>query len=197
MIVLASASGQRKNLLKQIGIDPYVLSVPTPEKFVGSDVHAEIQSIARCKVEAALPHIETARALSTEKSVWAIGADTIILIEEQILGKPGNPIDAAEMIGRLSGRTHSVITGVCVWHTQGGRHLTDVCETKVEFAKLSQETVNWYVSTGEWNGAAGGYRIQGSGACIVEAIHGSYSNVVGLPLETLYGMLGKLNYRLR
>ncbi|MAG13108.1 MAG: septum formation protein Maf [Spirochaetales bacterium] len=196
MIILASASKQRCRLLTQIGIEPYVFSVPIDEHFDGIDLASEIQTVAERKVDAVAAKVRAEKHLS-KSDHWIVGADTVILHDHQIYGKPKNAEDAVAMIKMHSGKTHDVMTGICVRHFFTDRTVSAVCETTVEFSDLSQDTVNWYVSTGEWRDAAGGYRIQGRGACLVRAIHGSYSNVVGLPLELIYGMLRELDYRFR
>ena len=197
MIILASESKQRRDLLRQIGIEPLVLSAHSIEQFQGEDISKEIQELAKCKVQAVLPLIPGHDKPIVDENIWAIGADTIILHKDQIYGKPLSQNHASEMLHELSGIIHRVFTGVCTWNISTGEYLTEVCETKVAFRNLDPETIKWYISTGEWRGAAGSYRIQGRGACIVDAIYGSYSNVVGLPLEILYGMLVKLHYRFR
>lgn len=117
-----------------------------------------------------------------------IGADTLVAVDGQILGKPADPKDAAEMLRRLSGRRHQVYTGVTLYHHSQGRtrqHTFHEC-TQVWFYSMTEEEISWYISTGEPMDKAGAYGIQGLGSRFVKAIEGDYSNVVGLPVARLY-----------
>lgn len=118
-----------------------------------------------------------------------LGCDTCIQLEGAILGKPRDARQAAEFLQRLSGREHRVISGLCVVDVRTGSvHETSV-ESAVRVRRLSSGDLRAYLHSGEWAGAAGGYRVQGKGARLIECIRGSHSNVVGLPLEALYGIL--------
>ena len=113
---------------------------------------------------------------------WVIGADTIVLIDGLILGKPDSKQHAVEMLNRLSGQTHQVITGFCICSKSSGKHIVDSVETDVTFKNLSAREIEWYTHTSEPFDKAGAYAIQGLGTFLVKSIHGSYSNVVGLPV---------------
>ena len=113
---------------------------------------------------------------------WVIGADTIVCIGNQILGKPDSKNDARKMLMRLSGKLHQVYTGYCICCRQKDLLFTDAVKTDVRFKKLSDPEIEWYIHTGEPFDKAGGYGIQGVGAFLVKSIKGSYTNVVGLPV---------------
>ena len=126
---------------------------------------------------------------------WGIAADTLVEGPAGLLGKPAGAEEAVVMISALSGRTHAVHTSVAV-HAPGGEIRSVRHTTKVTFRMLSAREVDAYVRTGEWQGAAGGYRIQGVGAVLVERIDGLWSTVVGLPLGPLFGILSGMSYPL-
>lgn len=119
-----------------------------------------------------------------------LGADTLVVVDREILGKPSHPSEARRMLHRLSGREHRVVTGVAL--CAAGGDLIDAARssTTVVFRKLSRSEIDWYVATGEPLDKAGAYGIQGGAALFVTRIRGSYSNVVGLPLELVCRMLG-------
>ena len=198
MIVLASSSPQRKLLLEQIGISPFVIPSDIPESLGGAVIVDAIRELAFQKAKAIIPKVPP----NATPPLWIIGADTVILHSEIVMGKPENRAHAKQMINILSGTTHSVLTGVCVCLCDATKDsslkiissTTKVSDTKVTFRELENEDICWYLSTGEWDGAAGSYRIQGKGACLVSGLNGSYSNVVGLPLELIYGMLSQLGF---
>jgi septum formation protein len=119
-----------------------------------------------------------------------LGADTIVIIDNEVLGKPADAADARRMLGLLSGRTHTVLTAVCLVNpsAESGRVQTSVARTRVEFAPLSEAEIAWYVTSGEPADKAGAYAIQGLASRFVTRIDGSYSNVVGLPVAVVYDM---------
>ena len=121
-----------------------------------------------------------------------VGADTIVVLGDKIIGKAMNDQEAAEMLGVLQGRAHRVLTGLAVVDASSKRMETDVVETHVTFQPLSEEEIARYVATGEPLGKAGGYAVQGIGAVIVEEVHGCFYNVVGLPLYGLSVLLEKM-----
>ena len=113
-----------------------------------------------------------------------LGADTIVAVDGDILGKPRDAAQAREYLGRLTGRRHEVVGAIAL--AGGGKILAaDVVVTSVDFRRVDQATLDWYVGTGEWEGRAGGYAIQGRGAALVAGIEGDYLNIVGLPLARL------------
>lgn len=125
----------------------------------------------------------------------AVTADTIVVAGDQILGKPRDPADASQMLSRLSGREHAVITGLCVYAQLEGRSETfSAAEmTQVEFASLSSAQIDWYVATGEPLDKAGAYGIQGYGSALVKSLSGCYYNVMGLPIHRLLELFSEVN----
>jgi septum formation protein len=202
MVLLASASPQRHDLLRQIGIEPVVIPSDVPEPVDPDDVYGSLKLLASQKASASIAKLIAGSTTQLVGPIWAIGADTVIHYQGRILGKVGSESEAAEVLRTLAGTSHSVLTGVSVQRLDpNGSDLESaeppvvaVARTSVRFRELSTKELAWYVSTGEWQGAAGAYRIQKRGACIVEAIEGSHSNVVGLPIELIYGILCKLGF---
>jgi septum formation protein len=124
-----------------------------------------------------------ARDISEQYSdSWVIGADTIVFIDGNILGKPDSRVEARSMLARLSGKTHQVLTGYCICCHRIGRLFSDVVKTEVHFKKLTAREIDWYINSGEPFDKAGAYAIQGIGTFLVRRINGSYTNVVGLPV---------------
>lgn len=126
-----------------------------------------------------------------------LAADTIVVIDGEMLGKPRDPGDARRMLRRIAGRRHEVLTGVALHDAASGRRAAAVASSQVEMARMSDEEIAWYVSTGEPLDKAGAYAVQGLGALFVESIHGNYTNVVGLPLPATYRLFAELGYALR
>ena len=121
-----------------------------------------------------------------------IGADTIVALDEEILGKPRNKHDARRMLELLAGREHAVITGYSVVKVAEGKKTSGFAETRVKISPLAERAITWYINTGEPFDKAGGYAIQGKGAFMVEWIAGSYTNVVGLPLYQVIRLLKEM-----
>jgi septum formation protein len=119
-----------------------------------------------------------------------LGADTTVVIRGETLTKPADAADAARMLRLLSGRSHDVLTGVCLVHL--GRRLVHVESTRVQMAHLGETEIAWYISTGEPLDKAGAYAIQGLASRFIEGVQGSYSNVVGLPISSVYELLKEL-----
>lgn len=129
-------------------------------------------------------------AAASHSAAVVLGADTTVVIRGEALAKPANADDAMRMLKLLSGRTHEVLTGVCV--CSGSRRLMHVESTRVRMAQMSDAEMAWYVSTGEPFDKAGGYAVQGLASRFIEGIDGSYSNVVGLPISSVYELLKQL-----
>lgn len=125
---------------------------------------------------------------------WILAADTMVLLDNELLGKPENYEEAVAYLQRLQGRTHQVITGLALFNGRLMYTASRSSVTNVTFAPMSAEEIDWYVGTGEWHGAAGGYRIQGLASCFISKIEGTNSNVVGLPISELYDMLKEQGY---
>ena len=181
-VILASASPRRQALLQQIGITPLVCPADFAE---GSGTASQAQEVA---LHNASGKCAVAAKMGDELPV--IAADTIVVIDNVILGKPQDAAAAKAMLQRLSGRTHQVMTGVAVRYK--GQQLSKVCITDVSFRQLTAEEIDAYIAIGEPMDKAGAYGIQGRGAVLVEKINGCYNNVVGLPLSLLYLMMQRL-----
>mgnify|MGYP002278623420 CR=1 FL=1 len=180
-LVLASASPRRAELLMQIGV-PFSSAATSVEERRHPDESPEayVLRLAQEKSRAGL-------ALQDKPGTWSLGADTLGVVDDEILEKPRDFTDFARMMRLMSGREHSVLTAICL--TGAAQSFSEVVETRVRFRALDRTLIEGYWNTGEPDDKAGGYGIQGMGALLVESIHGSYSNVVGLPLETLGGFL--------
>jgi len=131
-----------------------------------------------------------ASGFSRTSELLVLGADTAVVIGSEILGKPRDVEDAARMLRLLSGRTHEVMTGVCLVNT--GRRVSHVEISDVTFARLTEDQIAWYVSSGEGRDKAGGYAIQGLASRFIPRIEGSYSNVVGLPIALVDDLIHRL-----
>jgi septum formation protein len=184
-IILASASPRRSELLKELGITFDVIPgkaeeiAPahlTPREVCQVNAHRKARVVARAQPEALV-----------------IGADTIVCLRRKIFGKPRNEAEARRMLEALSGRTHEVITGVCLMHIAARREKLFAVSTTVVFRRLTAKAIREYVKTVHTLDKAGAYAIQERGDVIVEKISGSYSNVVGLPLERLHEELREWN----
>lgn len=174
LIILASASPRRSELLDSAGIRFDVVPGHIDEtQLPGEEPVAHVLRLAKEKAK------EVARR---EDGRWFIGADTIVLCDGEIMGKPRDDADAVRMLKKLSGRAHEVVTGYAVYDRQADRLLTDAVSTAVVFKELTDAEITAYVSTGCPLDKAGAYAIQGGAAHMVRRIEGSYTNVVGLPL---------------
>jgi septum formation protein len=179
-LVLASASPRRRELLAQIGVTFTVQAAAIDETpRPGETPEDYVLRVAREKAEAV--------AATLSGAVAVLAADTSVVIDDDVLGKPRDHFDALAMLARLSGRTHEVITAVCLLGPQWRRQLS--VTTRVTFATLDRELCEAYLATAEPWDKAGAYGIQGLGSVLVEGIEGSYSNVVGLPLAQTWRLL--------
>jgi septum formation protein len=181
-LVLASASPRRRELLAQAGFTFDVISADVPEvRKPGEDPIHFVTRLAREKAEAVLA------SHPVTPDTMILGADTIVLVDDEVLGKPQDAADAARMLRLLSGQTHQVITGVCLAKGRERQRAAEV--TFVRFATLSDDEIAEYVATGEPLDKAGAYAIQGRAGRWVPRIHGCYFNVVGLPLALVSSMI--------
>jgi septum formation protein len=182
-LVLASGSPRRKRLLESVGLRFQVESSRVSEEGepAGPDPVKSAENWA----------LKKARAVSLQfPESWVLSADTIVVLDKESFGKPAGAGDARRMLERLSGRTHEVITGVCLVRDAPAFCRAGSVVTQVTFKELSGSEIRAYIATGEPLDKAGAYGIQGRGACLVRSIAGSYTNVVGLPLcETLEWLL--------
>ncbi len=172
---LASVSPRRRELLQQLGYRFVLLRVDVDESpLAGEEAAALALRLAVCKAG------EGARRVAATSPLPVLGADTVVAVDGRVLGKPATRDEALQMLGLLSGRTHSVLTAVAL--VVGGRTSTVCSETRVSFRTLTAAEMLRYWDSGEPRDKAGGYAIQGFGAVFVQRIEGSYSGVVGLPL---------------
>jgi septum formation protein len=178
-LILASRSPQRRAILEQLGVD-FRVEAPGIEELTKGEPRRIVAENARRKARA---------AARTEERV--LGADTAVVLDGRVFGKPRDRAEAETFLRRLSGRTHEVMTGIAVWEPDGAEK-TDVAVTKVRFRRLEQSILDWYLATGEWEERAGAYAIQGKGAALVEEIEGDYWNVVGLPVPLLLRLVPDL-----
>ena len=185
-IVLASGSPRRRELLKSLGLEFEVYKPDVDESIIDGESPSELcERLSRLKAQAGAEKFPDA---------LVIAADTIVVIDDLILGKPKDRDDAFNMLKRLQGKWHEVITGITVCMKQ--KILSHDEHTRVKFRELSDSEIRAYVSTGECDDKAGAYAVQGYGSLLVERIEGDYFNVVGLPLCRLGMMLSVFGIRL-
>lgn len=173
-IILASQSPRRRYLLERAGVrfsvipskfDESAVSISPPDDYVRSLATEKARDIARSYPDS-----------------WVIGADTAVVVGNRVLGKPASAAEARDMLLRLSGRTHQVLTGFCVCRRSDAKLFADTVCTDVQIKTLASTEIDWYIQTGEPFDKAGAYAIQGIGTFLVKRINGSYTNVVGLPV---------------
>lgn len=175
-LILASASPRRKRLLSQVGL-PFrsVVSQANEEGIMGDPT----------QLSRRLAEKKACQVYAKNKGLWVLGADTVVAVNNDILGKPEDNEKARGMLALLSGKEHRVITGMCILDPSGHVAHCQAVTTLVRFIELTEQQIEAYISTGEPYGKAGSYAIQGVGAFMVESLSGSYTNVVGLPLCAL------------
>lgn len=180
-MILASGSPQRRAILEQLGIpfevvvpDVHELTTGHPEELVLENAYRKASAVA-------------GGPLTTSNAEAILGVDTVVALGDDVYGKPDDREHAAATLRALGGRSHRVLSGVCV--IERGLARTAAAVTTVHFRILSEQTLGWYLDTNEWQGRAGGYAIQGRGAVLVDSIEGDYLNVVGLPVGTLVDLL--------
>ena len=175
MLHLASRSPRRAELLARLGLDFGVIDLDIPERQGASEAaHEYVRRVAREKAGAGLLEVVAV------PNVVVLGADTEVTLDDRVFGKPADAIDAADMLRTLSGRTHEVITAVSL--ISAGRETQAVSTSQVRVAAMSDADIASYLATGEWEGKAGAYAIQGRFQAHIEHLSGSYSGVMGLPL---------------
>jgi septum formation protein len=184
LLILASASPRRQELLSSAGISFEVLPSEVDEGFQEGEPPEEyVVRLARRKA---------AKAGERHKDRWVLAADTVVVIDGRILGKPGDRQEAEKMLGVLSDQEHRVITGFCLLRGDSGKSREGTVTTRVRFKRLSSREIEWYLDTGEPFDKAGAYAIQGKAAFMVKEIRGSYTNVVGLPLTEVIEALQEM-----
>ena len=184
-LVLASGSPRRRELLEGLGLRFTVRPVDLDESPLPDESPRDY--VLRLAVEKAAARVQPGELV--------LAADTTVVVDGEILGKPRDEGDARRMLRLLSGREHSVLTGIALQGSSG--KAAEVDETLVRFAPLSAAEIEWYVATGEPRDKAGAYAIQGLASLFVEAVEGSWSNVVGLPIPRTYRLFARLGYDLK
>jgi septum formation protein len=183
-IILASSSPRRISLLRMLGVGFETVPTAIPEEM--REGEPPVEFVRRIAGEKAL------KAAGEDGADFVIAADTVVVIDGKLLGKPVDDRDARRMLKMLSGRTHKVITAIAIYKREKRELFVDSEETFVRFAVLSPAEINWYLKTGEPQDKAGAYGIQGRGAAFIERIEGCYTNVVGLPLPLLFRLAKRL-----
>lgn len=181
-IILASGSPRRRLLLEQLGLEFTIHVSDVDESFNPEDPPEHIvQELAQKKADVIAPRFHDS---------LTIAADTIVVLDKKILGKPVDRDDATQMLAALSGRKHDVYTGIALQHPASNRKVTSYASTRVRFAEMTRQEIESYVSSGSPMDKAGSYGIQDDqGALYISGIEGDYYNVVGLPIYTLYSVL--------
>ncbi|MBI2820537.1 MAG: septum formation inhibitor Maf [Acidobacteria bacterium] len=199
-LILASTSPRRKELLAAAGIEFDVMpSIIEERQGEREPAEAFVRRIAREKA------LDVLSRLPSDSPQTVLGADTVVLVNGQTLGKPASVDDAAAMLRMLSGRKHQVLTAVCLLHSPASSSIRTrkqsedirIASTTVKFSPLAEEEIMEYVATGEPFDKAGAYAIQGRASRFVESIAGCYFNVVGLPVSLVYQMLTEMEYTLK
>lgn len=190
-IILASSSPRRQDTLKMLGIPFQVIMPNIDENVAKASVGTEElpELLAREKIAAVL------HTLSAERKIaWVLGVDTIVVKGNKIYGKPENQEEAIKFLHDFQGASHNVITTLVLYNGRKKSYAVKTAKTKVTFLPMTDEEIQWYVDTGEWHGAAGGYRIQSLASIFISKIEGSQSCVVGLPISELYSTLKEQGY---
>jgi septum formation protein len=178
-LILASRSPQRRAILEQLGV-AFRVEAPDVEELTGGDPRRLVRENALRKARAVEAHRDR-----------VLGADTAVVLDGRVFGKPGDEAEAETFLRRLSGRTHEVMSGIALREPDGAER-SDVAVTRVRFRRLEAPDLAWYLAAGEWRERAGAYAIQGRGAALVEEIEGDYWNVVGLPVAALLRLVPDL-----
>lgn len=188
-LILASASPRRLDLLRQVGL--------AVDEILPADIDESVRPRELPRTLAARLADGKAEAVAALRpDAYVLGADTVVAVGRRILGKAETPAEAAKFLALLSGRSHRVMSGVCVI-APGGRRASRVVVTSVAVKRLSDTDIADYIAGDEWHGKAGAYAIQGLAARFVRAINGSYTNIVGLPVFETVHMLAGLGYPVR
>jgi septum formation protein len=173
-LILASASPRRQELLRSVGLKFKIIPAHINENgLAGEGPRQHVKRLAR----------EKAMVIAKKyPEAWVLGADTIVVIDGIVLGKPENKTQARKMLQKLSGCEHKVFTGFTIAHVAAEIYRTKVIQSAVQFKTISPKEMDWYVASDEPYDKAGGYAVQGQGAFFIKSIRGSYTNVIGLPL---------------
>ena len=189
-IVLASSSPRRQEILKLLDI-PFVVNPANIDETIPPDIELSKASeyLASRKVDAVIHSYP-----ADQEIPWILGADTTILFDHTIYGKPSSQDEAFSFLKKLQGNTHEVITSLALLNGHLHYLSTRTSVNVVSFAPMSDKEIEWYIGTGEWHGVAGAYRIQGLASCFIKHIDGTESSVMGLPIFELYDMLKEQGY---
>ena len=182
-LILASSSPRRKELLEAAGWPYEAITAGIDESLLPNEEPAAyVQRLARSKAAAVAHKLQSGLVL---------GADTTVVVDNQILGQPLDDADAKRMLNLLNGKWHEVLTGVAVVRV-GGASRVDYETTRVRFAEMTEREIDWYIATGEARGKAGAYGIQGAAGLFIEEIRGDYFNIVGLPIRLVYELTAQV-----
>ena len=187
IITLGSKSPRRLEILEKLGMKVVVKPPNIIETF---DDNLSVEENA---IKISLDKLENVKTANPEDP-WVVTADTFISINESILGKPKDRLEAKNMLEMLSGKSHKVVTGVSLYSKKQNKTVSKSDITIVKFKKLTKNEINFYLSLNEWKDAAGAYKIQETGEILIDSINGSYSSVMGLPISSIYGMFVSLNF---
>lgn len=190
-LILASESPRRKEILRKFDIPFKAVTSSLTEVFTDDPPEEQVKRLSREKIDVLL------KERPDLSSFLILGADTCISFSGKIIGKPVDETDAVKMLMSFSEHTHRVITGLTLYNGRNYSYKQKTAVSEVTFAALSPEEIEWYISTEEWKGVAGGYRIQERGALLIESIKGSYYNIMGLPIRLFYGMLASQDSRFK
>jgi septum formation protein len=199
-LVLASASPRRKEILETAGLVARVKAADVDETaLAGEAPEAYARRVAEAKAQAVAERVARGQAgVVNPSGALVLGADTIVVTAAgALLGKPHDAADARRMIEALSGQEHTVLTGVALWEARGGvarARLTGLGRTAVDVRALRPAEIDGYVASGEWEGKAGAYAVQGVFGAFVRGLRGSWANVVGLPIFEVVQMLYEVGY---
>ena len=187
-IVLASLSPRRNEILKKLEI-PFISKPQNIDETVAKwKLPESVKMLAEKKLKNALEDS------SLKNMRWFLAADTIVSCKKRIIGKPSSIEEAEEFLVYLAGKEHKVVTALAFFDRNNGKIAIKHDITSVFFSKMGKNEIKWYLSTEEWKGAAGAYRIQGKGEFFISRIDGSYSNVMGLPIHLFFSMLCDAGY---
>jgi septum formation protein len=188
-IILASGSLRRQEYFRILGL-PFSILPP----LIDEEIDKKLEPVKQAEDFAVRKVKKVIEQMKGRLPSWICGADTIISVKGDILGKPSDRDDAKRMLTTLQGREHEVITAMALYNNADEKIDCRSVKCSVNFAPLSAAEIEWYLNTGEWQGVAGAYRIQGLAACFISSVKGSPSAVVGLPMHDFYAMLRDNGY---
>jgi septum formation protein len=184
-LIIATASEARRKLVADAGLEFSSIAVEIDESVQpGEEVGSYVERLARAKADAVVPP-------SLDSVIVTV--DTAIGLGSEIIGKPRDESHARQIIGVLSGKTHQVASAIALRDVKEATTKTELTFTEVRFWDLPDRAIDWYISTGEWRGRAGAYAIQGKGASLVDSVKGCFTNVIGISMPSLFGMLSTVS----